>query len=146
MKGDLLINGIDAWKAYGMNFEDGALASLLTPPPMKEFAESKSRLQHGAVLIVDSDTTKFDSRDVNLQFHIVASSEEDLMTKYASLCNVLRQGKLELKTKWSDEIYRMVYNSCSSLSLLVSGIMKFTLKMNEPNPNNRGPVNAETEI
>lgn len=146
MTGDLLINGIDAWDAYRMNFEDGALAVLLTPPPMKEFAVSKSRLRHGSVVIVDNENAKFDSRDISLQFHIVAQDEEELMQLYFSFCNVLKQGKLILQTKYTSETYRMVYNSCTQMSLLVQGIMKFTLKLTEPNPNNRGPINAESEI
>ncbi len=146
MTGDLFINGTDAWNAYGMNFEDGALASLLTPPPMKEYAESKSRLQHGAVLVVDNETTKFDSREVTLQFHIVAANNAELMGRYASICNVLKQGKITVQTRYSNDVYRMVYKSCSQMSLLVNGIMKFTLRLTEPNPNNRGKVNAETEV
>lgn len=146
MTGDLTINGVDAWGAYGMNFEDGALASLLTPPPLKEFAEAKSRLRNGTVLLVDNDTTKYDSRDVLIQFHLVADNQEQLMSRYNALCNVLKAGKITLKTKFTSDTYRMVYNSCSQMSVLINGMMKFSLKLIEPNPNNRGAVDNDSEI
>lgn len=146
MTGDLTINGVDAWSVYGMNFEDGALAALLTPPPLKEFAEAKSRLRNGTVLIVDKETTKYDSRDVIIQFHLVADNQEQLMSRYNALCNVLKSGKITLKTKFSSDTYRMVYNSCSQMSVLINGMMKFSLKLIEPNPNNRGDVDNDADI
>ncbi len=180
MTGDLYIYGSeawndystatekDAWDYYGMNFEDGALATLLTPPAMKEFAEASSRLSHGSILIVDDDVAKFDSREVSIQFHLVYKEDagcltaEDtaevdgetyqerthriLMLQYKALCDILAGGKVVLKSRWSDDIYRMVYNSCSQMSLIIGGIMKFTLKLTEPNPNNRGNDDNEIEI
>lgn len=146
MTGDLYINGTDAWTAYGMNFEEGALAALLTPAPMKEYAEAKNRLRPGKVIIVDEDTTNFDSRDVVLQFHLVADNLATLMSNYAALCEVLKNGKITLKCKYSSEYYRMVYQSCTQMSVYIQGMMTFSLKLTEPNPDNRGADDTEEDI
>lgn len=138
MTDDLTINGKDAYREWGMGFEDGALAALLTPAPMKEYVTARSRLRDGATVITDVATVKTDSRDVSLPFHIVAADADELMTRYAGLCSELAKGKLELRTRWAAGFFRLWYVSCSQMSLLRGGICKFTLKLTEPNPSNRG--------
>ena len=60
MTGDVTINNADAFERYGINLEDGALSTLMTPPPMKEFIESKSRMKHGKTVIAKAP--KYDAR------------------------------------------------------------------------------------
>ena len=47
MKGELFINGKDAYLEWGIGLENGALLTLMTPPPNKDLIENKSRLEHG---------------------------------------------------------------------------------------------------
>ena len=44
---DLLINGRDAYKTWGVRMGDKFLDVLGASLPMKEFIENKSRLEHG---------------------------------------------------------------------------------------------------
>ena len=81
MTGDLDINGNDAWTTYGVGLEKGAIATLMTPPPMKEAISNSSRLEHG-VRYLSASAAKVDKRDITLQFHLKASSQSDYITKY----------------------------------------------------------------
>lgn len=137
MIGDLKINGKDAFERYGINIEDGALCSLITPPPMKEFVESTSRVRHGKSVIVKSP--KYDSREITLPFHLIAKSQADFFQKYDLFCSeVLSQGKFELQTKFqTGVVYRLVYLSCTQLRQFRQELAVFSLKVEEPDPTNR---------
>lgn len=135
-KGELFINGVDAYTEYGMSMESSALSALMTPPPNKEYIENKSRQEHGKRVVVNNP--KIEERDVNLPFHISAKSKSDFFGKYSKLCQLLANGRLEITTSYQDGVvYRMNYLSCSQFSEYRLGMAKFTLRLNEPNPNNR---------
>lgn len=136
MKGELYINGKDAYETWGMSLSDTSLSALLTPPPNKEYIESKSRLENGKSVILDN--VKVDERDVTLQVHFTAKNEKQFFERYASFCEELKGGKLELRTSYQPTvIYRFVYVSCQQFSQFMRGIAKFSLRLNEPNPENR---------
>lgn len=128
---------VDAFTAWGINIEDGALSALMTPPPMKEFIEGKSRLQHGSRVITKAP--KYDSRTINLPLHIVASSKADFFTKYEAFCDdVLSKGEFYLRTKYqASTVYHLVYVSCTQYSQYQREMAKFTLRVTEPNPTDR---------
>ena len=137
MIGDLKINGKDAFERYGINIEDGALCALLTPPPMKEFVESTSRIRHGKSVIAKDP--KYDSREISLPFHLIAKNQTDFFQKYNLFCTeVLSQGKFELQTKYqTGVVYRLVYLSCTQLRQFKQELAVFSLKVEEPDPTNR---------
>lgn len=137
MIGDLKINGKDAFERYGINIEDGALCSLITPPPMKEFVESTSRVRHGKSVVVKDP--KYDSREITLPFHLIAKSQADFFKKYNLFCSeVLSQGKFELQTKFqTGVVYRLVYLSCTQLRQFKQELAVFSLKVEEPDPTDR---------
>lgn len=136
MKGELFINGKDAYDTWGMSLSDTSLSALLTPPPNKEYIESKSRLENGKSVILDN--VKVDERDVTLQVHFTAKSEKQFFDRYSSFCDELKGGKLELRTVYQPTVlYRFVYLSCQQFSQFMRGIAKFSLRLNEPNPDNR---------
>lgn len=139
MTGDVTINGYDAFTRYGVNLEDGALSTLMTPAPMKDFVEGKSRARHGKSVIVNN--AKYDSREMTLPFHLIAVSKDAFFEKYALFCSeVLSKGKFELKTRYqSDVVYRLVYISCSQFSQYGQSLAKFSLKVEEPDPTDREP-------
>lgn len=135
-KGELFINGKDAYVEWGLSMETGGLSALMTPPPNKELIENKSRLEHGKRVI--ASTNKLDERDLNLPIHITAISEEDFMSKYSSFCEELKNGKINITTKYRpNEVYRTNYMSCTQFSQFRQQMAKFTLKLNEPNPYDR---------
>lgn len=137
MIGDVTINNADAFERYGINLEDGALSTLMTPAPMKEFIESKSRLAHGKKTIVK--TPKYDSREIILPFHLIAKSKAEFFQKYQLFCDeVLSKGKLELKTKYQPNVvYRLVYVSCTQFRQFIREMAVFSLKVEEPDPTDR---------
>ena len=57
---DLLINGRDAYKTWGVRMGDKFLDVLGASLPMKEFIENKSRLEHGKRVIINNP--KIDER------------------------------------------------------------------------------------
>lgn len=137
MKGDIKINGIDAFDRYGINLEDGALSTLMTPPPTKEFIESKSRLRHGKKIL--TKLVRYDEREITLPFHIIAKSKAEFFQKYNLFCEeVLANGKFELTTKYQpDVVYRLVYLSCTQFRQFIREMAVFSLKVTEPDPTDR---------
>lgn len=152
MTGDITINGYDAFTRWGVNLEDGALSALMTPAPTKEFIETKSRTAHGKRVL--TKTPRYDSREITLPFHIIASTKEEFLEKYRLFCEeVLAPGSFELKTRYEPErtvivsgqvvtreqpVYRLVYLSCTQFRQFIREMAVFTLKVSEPDPTNRG--------
>lgn len=140
MKGDLYINGNDAFERYGLNFEEGALCALMTPAPKKAHIESHSRLLHGKKVV--TKLSRFDSRELTLPFHIIARSKSEFFEKYERFCSeVLAAGSFEVKYRHSPgKIYRLNYISCSQFRQFAQEMAVFTLKVEEPDPTNRGEI------
>lgn len=136
MTGELFFNGVDAYEAYGISLEETGLSALLTPPPMKSVIETKYRSKGGKSIV--NKNPQYDERELTLPIHLVASSQSDFITKYSSFCNnVLKQGKLTVKTKYSTDVYSCLYLSCTQFSEFNAEYASFSLKLNEYNPSNR---------
>ena len=136
--GELYINGVDAFEEYGLSLESSALSALMTPPPNKELIENKSRQEHGKRVITSN--VKVDERELNLQCHIKASTRQGFLEKYSKLCDLLSHGTIELSTSYQPSVlYKLIYQNCTQFSEYRLGMAKFTLKLNEPNPNDRNP-------
>ncbi|MBQ5840263.1 MAG: hypothetical protein IIW42_09630 [Bacteroidaceae bacterium] len=135
--GELHINGKDAYTTWGISFDQTALSTLMTPSPNKAYIENKSRLEDGKRVIVHNP--KVDERSVTLTFNLTAKSEDEFFARYNSFCEELKNGYMEIKTKYQKNVvYRMVYESCTQFSQLIREIAKFSLKLTEPDPTNRG--------
>lgn len=130
----LTINGKDAKAYFGITLDETSLGSLMTPPPMKEWVQSKSRLEHGK-RVVTGEPPKMDSREFTLQINIYAATEGDFLSKYAAFCEELKTGFLVLST--ISGTYNCIYKSCQQFSQFQRGIGKFVLRLEEYNPNVR---------
>lgn len=141
MKGELLINGKDAWTTWGVCMGDGFLDSIDAPLPMKDYIENESRLEHGKRVITDN--AKLDSRELTLAFTITGSSENDYKEKKKAFQTELGQGEMTVKVpELGNEVYKLVYlgkNISYGLSL-GRCFGKFSAKFEEPNPTNRGDL------
>ncbi|MFR8834963.1 hypothetical protein [Bacteroides nordii] len=137
MMKELFINGDDAYEKWGVSLGESALSELMTPPANKAFIENESRLQHGKRVLVANP--KLDARNLTLQMNLTASDEKTFFKNYKLFCDeVLATGVLNIKTAYqSDVVYKTIYVSCSQFSQFMRGIGKFTLKLIEPNPNDR---------
>ncbi len=151
MRGDVTINNLDAYDNWGINFEDGALTALMTPPALKEFIESNSRLAHGKVVLTEdimhNTLARYDARDITLPFHMIANSKEDFMEKYNDFCqNVLSEGSFSLKTKYiPNVVYRLIFVSCTQFRQFDQRMAVFSLKVQEPNPADRAITQVSDE-
>lgn len=118
---------------------EGAITSLLTPPPMKPRVESSSRITHGKNIITLG--AKKDAREVSLTFAIRGADASEFDANYSKFVNLLTaDGMIVLKTDRQPSVsYRFVYDSCSTISGFTSGrcLAKIQVKFIEPNPNNR---------
>ena len=135
-KGELFINNKDSYDSWGISMDTSSLSALMTPAPNKEFIENKSRLEHGKRIITANP--KMDERNLTLTIHLTAKDEDDFFEKYNNFCKELATGILNIKTKYQPNImYRTVYLSCNQFTQFMRGIAKFSLRLVEPNPQNR---------
>ena len=142
--GELKINGIDAYAKYRLSLEDGAKAVLMTPAPNKERAKNRSRLRHGEEIA--GSLERKDSREVSLPMHITAKTSEIGLSYYKLFCEVLDKGILDIEySGLPDTVFHFRYISCSDFRTLYDELMKFTLKLEEPNPNDRTAVEEVIE-
>lgn len=137
MTGELYINGKDAYTTWGISMDDTSLSALMTPVPNKGLIENKSRLENGKRIVASN--LKLDERTLTLQINLTAPDVDRFFARYNSFCEELATGMLEIKTKYQPNVvYKTIYQSCSQFSQFMQGIGKFSLKLNEPNPNDRG--------
>ena len=127
----------DAYTVYGMSLDQSALSTLMTPAPNKAYIENSNRTRDGKV--ITNHNPKKDSRDLTLSFNITASDSTQFMQRYAKICDeILAKGYIEMKTEFQEGVvYKMYYSSCTQFSQFRQSIGHFSLKLNEPNPNDR---------
>lgn len=136
MTGTLYINGKDAYTQWGITIDTQSLSALMTPAGQKALVENKSRLEHGKRVITNNP--KQESRDLALTLQLIASDETAFFTQYNSFCDELKLGRLVIRTKYQPNVYyKCDYISCSQFTQFCRGIAKYSLKLNEPNPNDR---------
>lgn len=127
---------VDIYEEYGMSLEDTALSTLMTPAANKERAKNRSRLRHGEEIA--GTLERKDSREITLPFHISAPTKAKCLAYYDKLCNILEHGTIDIMTVYQPGVvYRCKYENCQSFSEFMLEMMKFTLRLEEPNPNNR---------
>ena len=138
MKGELFINGKDAWTTWGVNIGEGFVDAIDSPLPMKDYIENESRLEHGKRII--TSIAKVDSRELTLGFTIMGTSESDYRAKKKAFQTELQAGAFTVRIPaLGEETYHLVYTG-KSISYGLSPGRKFghfTMKATEPNPTNR---------
>ena len=138
-------NFVDAYTTWGLSLSESALSSLLTPPPLKELIESTYRKKAGKIVILKDAV--YADRDLTLQVHITASSKSEFLSRYNSFCSVLATGRVEMFTSLNAGVYyRFIYVSCTQFSEFMGKMAKFSLRLNEPDPTNRGSVDKNTSF
>lgn len=134
--GVLYINGNDAYTTWGISLSDTAVSALITPPALKDRVTNESRLEHGRRVI--NDNPKKMAREVTLDMHMTAASSTEFLTRYAQFCNVLENGQLNITTTYQPNVtYKMLYLSCTQYSEFHRQLAKFSLRLLEPNTNDR---------
>lgn len=134
-KGELTINGKDAWTEWGILMDNTSLATLMTPPGAKDYPSNKSRLEDGTRYLTGNPRQK--ERDLTIKIQLVASTQSQFYTRYAAFCEELAGGTLDITTAYQPSVtYHCIYNSCQ-YTQYTGGIAKFSLKLTEPDPSNR---------
>ena len=138
LKGQLYINGMDAYTTWGIFLEETALSALMTPAPNKEFISNKYRSKDGKTVI--KHNPRLDEREITITFNMTAKDADTFMANYAKFCEeVLAKGELVIRTRFQSNVwYRCIYLSCNQFSQFIQEMAKFSLKLNEPDPSDRG--------
>ncbi len=146
MRGELFINGHDAWQTWGIMMDDTSLSALMTPPATKDFPKNSSRLESGTRYITINPKLK--ERDVTLSLQFYAETKEAFRANYTAFCNnVLATGKLNISTKYQSGVkYFFIYNSCTQYRQFLFKVAKFSLRLTEYNPENRTDGNYGGDI
>lgn len=133
-----MINGKDAYTTWGIFMDETALSTLMTPVPNKEFISNKYRSKDGKRVI--KHNPRLDEREITLSFNMSAKSPEEFLANYAKFCDeVLATGELVIHTSFLPKVwYRCIYLSCTQFSECIRELAKFSLKLNEPDPSDRG--------
>lgn len=145
-KGQLYINGEDAYLTWGIFLDETALSTLMTPAPNKEFISNKYRSKDGKTVI--KHNPRLDEREITLPFNMTAKDSDTFMTNYARFCeDVLAKGELVIHTQFQPNVwYRCIYLSCTQFSQFIQEMAKFSLKLNEPDPSDRGETSKYTSL
>lgn len=144
LKGQLYINGKDAYLTWGIFLDETALSALMTPAPNKEFISNKYRSKDGKSVI--KHNPRLDEREITLPFNMTAKDSDTFMMNYARFCEeVLAKGELVICTRFQPNVwYRCIYLSCTQFSQCIREMAKFSLKLNEPDPSDRGETSKYT--
>ena len=145
-KGQLYINGEDAYLTWGIFLAETALSTLMTPAPNKEFISNKYRSKDGKTVI--KHNPRLDEREITLPFNMTAKDSTTFMTNYARFCeDVLAKGELVIRTQFQPNVwYRCIYLSCTQFSPFIQEMAKFSLKPYEPDPSDRGKTSKYTSL
>lgn len=137
MTGDLIINSVDAYTTWGINMGDGFLGAILSPPPLKDCIENKSRSNNGKTIV--SDDPKLDERSVTLVLNLEGNSQSDFLTKLKSFYTELAKRNINIKVPLlGTEVYKLVYQKSTQFAMNTSRTFtKISIQFNEPNPADR---------
>ena len=138
MKGELYINGKDAWTEWGVNMGGDFINAIDSFAPMKDYIENESRLEHGKRVLVKDP--KVASREMTLRFTIKGDDESDFRTKRKAFEAELQAGKVDVEIPaLGDEVYHLIYlgKSVSYALSLSRTFCAMSSKFEEPNPMDR---------
>ena len=142
-KNELYINGRDAFTTWGVFLNDKSLSALMEPEPLKDPVSNKSTTTDGKQVRRELKP-KVDERDITLAVQIFALNRYDLFRKLLSFKTELKKRRCEFRTCYEPDVtYRLDYKSGSQYKSHHRGLATFSLKMNEPNPANRGKEDAD---
>lgn len=116
------------------------MEAILTPPPVKDYIENDSRLEHGIQITSSPEICKMDSRELTLPFLLRETRKVTITDKYSSFVSELVKGKIALKIPALGKIYNLYYLSCGKYGSYGKCRGKFMVKLKEPNPGDRKDI------
>ncbi len=138
MKGELYINGKDAWTEWGVNMGNGFIDAIDSFVPMKDYIENESRLENGKKVLLANPRVA--SRELTLHFTIKGDSEADFRAKRKAFEAELQKVRIDVKVPViGDETYHLIYLG-KSIGYGLNVTRTFctvSSKFEEPNPADR---------
>lgn len=132
--GVLYINGKDAYTNWGISLDQNGLTTLMTPPDLKDWVKNEVRTKHGTDYY-SSSVPKVAERKMTLTFNLTAADESQFLSRYAAFCNILKAGKLVIRTSYQSNVYyHCLYVSCQQFTEFARQIATFGLQLIEPDP------------
>lgn len=138
MKGELIINNVDAYETWGVSMGKDFLDAIDSFVPMKDYVTNKSRLEHGERVLIGSP--KIDSREVTLSITISGASKADYRNKRKLFEAELQKGLMTVSVPaLGAEVYKLVYlgKSPSYNMNLARTFSEVSIRFKEPNPMDR---------
>ena len=138
MRGDLYINGRDAWETWGVNMGDGFLDVIDGFAPMKDYIENESRLEDGKRVV--KVVPKIASRDLTLHFTIIGDNQRDYRNKRVAFEEELKNGFVDVRVPvLGEQVYHLIYlgKSVAYAMNVARTFCTVSAKFEEPNPANR---------
>lgn len=143
MIGELFFNGKDAYKEWGVDMDEKGFSALFNLSAMKSPTENKSADTNGKDVRPPSKDSPalVDERTLNLTISVHAKNRAELFAKVESLEEELIKQRIEITTCYNAKVYRCDYLDCQQMTSLLRRVATYNLKLNEPNPANRGKEN-----
>jgi len=142
-----IYNWVDTYNLrtdFGISISDGGISTLLAPAPAKERVSNESRLEDGKRVDIDTPT-RFQSRDITLEMHLIANSFEEYMSKWRSfLAAITASGegiKLTYTIYGQSLVFYLQYISCTQFAVYNGQLGKFAVRFTERKPANGQDIN-----
>jgi hypothetical protein len=138
MKGDLIINGKDAYEEWGAEMGSGFLDAIAAPCPLKDPVKNEARTAHGVRTVQDEPLK--DQRDLTLIFQISGATRDEFRTRKAAFFEELYKRRMTVEIPENgSEVYKLDYTgkSISYSQNTERTFCKIGVKFNEPNPDDR---------
>lgn len=135
---DLLINGKDALRTWGVRMGDSFLDTINGYYPLKEYIANNDRLKDGVQYA--GIIPKVNERNLTLNFTIEGSDTSDFNTKNRAFVEELRKGDVIIQVpEDSTDVYHLKYTgkSCTFARNTERTFARLGLSFIEPNPTNR---------
>lgn len=139
MRGELLINGKDAYLEWGVSMGDKFLDALGDIAGLKDYVTNNNRLKDGVEYA--SMTPKTDERSVTLTFTIEGRNTAEFQNRKHKFYEEMYKGDVALKVpRNGNETYRFKYKASTGAyaQTLDMTFCKIGVKFQEPNVRNRG--------
>jgi len=126
---------------FGVSLSDGAISTLLAPPAAKQRVSNESRLENGKRTDI-STPTRFASRELTLEMHLIADSFQQLLTNYRAFFAMLTHSPEGIILTFeiydvngsNKLVYRLQYLSCTPFAVYNGTLAKFAVRFEERTP------------
>ena len=137
-RGELIINGNDAWQEWRVVVGPGFSDAMLQTAAAKEAIQTDVRLEDGIRTVLGAGGVKVGAREITLEIGLRGRDRADFLRRWESFEAELLSGLLEIESALlPGRKIRCRYVSCGSFANRNGRMAKMMLKLQEMNPKNR---------